>query len=678
MENILNKEEKSSLKIVTSLFEENLNEQFDLIKTMKRIKCTIFDTGLKPERQFYYNCSCDPNKIYSICEECSKTCHKNHVLSERLEGNIICACGFKGHLISSENKNSNGYDKNCVFNEFEKISGRLIYYLTPDNKKLCMFCNTFCHNKEKMNINNNNNNYINNFKNIIYLDFSLSDETSEKTENKKVYLNLNKNEILKKENFEEIKNQLPDCECKHENHFNLKNILDITNFLGIKRINFEDLNSNQLLNLIFISNVIYKNNYSLFEEYANKGFNFKDGKFQLDTKIVMTSYLYSIMNFHNISKSFTKKLRYPNSKITNIFDYNLISNLLVINLENNSSTWAFFNHILGIFRKCWLGKKLSKMSKFKINDLENLSVLQRLCFIKVKYSTGKNILFSDFLMNFIYNQDNNIINLLLKYIENVTRIGFTSVEGLEMYLTVISIILRLSNYYLIKDFQKIRFVNLIENTLKHLNTIMFTFRDSEKFRYIKYIILKLLLKITKTFIYMAYEENDSIIFNEIFQEKEFLNEKKIKNLDLFHMNNEFGIIVSKVFIETLSLTQQEFDQFTNENKDFKFRIKLNNLLRYQNHLLALFFKSNDSYMIGLRSSFIGSKIYVDFLSDPSFEENSNNFGFNSAISSLENVYYEYMNFSSDKENMNNLVLYFIKNFITNYRDLITLGKSNKF
>jgi hypothetical protein len=318
------------------------------------------------------------------------------------------------------------------------------------------------------------------------------------------------------------------------------------------------------------------------------------------------------------------------------------------------------------------------MSKFRINDLENLSILQRLCFIKVKYSTGRNPLFSDFLLNFIYHQENNIINLLLKFIENVVSIGFTSIEGLEMYLTVSSIILRLSNYYLIKDFQKFRYVGLVENILKNLNIIMLKFKHTDKYKYIKYMIVKLLLKITKTFIYMVYEENDSIIFKVLFLEKGFIKYNKIKKINLFHMKNEFGIMVSKIFIQLLSFTHQEFNHLIKENNDDIFRKSLNNLLKYQNQLLELFNKSKDSYLIGLRSSLIGSKIYVDFLSDPNFEEISNNNLFNSAISSLENVYYEYMNFASDKENLFNLVLYFIKNFNTNYRDLIILGKSKEF
>lgn len=667
MEDNLN---ENSSKLIASVFEENLNEEFDLIKSMKRVKCTILETGLKANKQIYYFCSCDPNKIDPICEECTRICHKNHVLSSKLEGNIICACGFKGHRLSTENQNSNEYRKNCVFNEFEKISGRLVYYITPENKNICMFCNSFCVNRE-IRINRNDQ--------IKYQDLSLlMDEVREKSENKKVYFNANENENENENensgDLDEI--HLPDCQCKNENHFNLKNILDITNSLGTMSKNFEDLNSNQLLNLIFISNIIYKNNYSLFEEYANKKFNFKDGKFKLDPKIYMTSYFYSIMNFHNISKSFTKKLRYPNIKITKIFDFNLIKNLMEINLEDNFSNWAFFNHILGIFRKCWLGKKFTRMSKFRINDLENLSVLQRLCFIKVKYSTGRNPSFTGFLLNFIYSQENNLINSLLKFIENLVRVGFTSVEGLEMYLTVSSIILRLSNYYLFQDYQKIRYVTTIENTLKHINTIFFYFRDSERFRYIKYIIAKVLLKITKTLIYMAYEENDSIIYKEIFMEKEFLSDEKLKNINFFHMKNEFGILSSKIFIQILSITQQEFEQFDKEQYDEKFRSTINDLIRYQNHLLALFARSKDSYTIGLRSSFSGSKIYIDFLSNPNFEENSNNFGFNSTISSLENVYDEYMNFTSDKENLNNLVLHFIENFFSNYRDLITLGKSN--
>ena len=67
-----------------------------------------------------------------------------------------------------------------------------------------------------------------------------------------------------------------------------------------------------------------------------------------------------------------------------------------------------------------------------------------------------------------------------------------------------------------QDYQKIRYVITIENTLKHINTVMFYFKESEKYRYIKFLVAGVLLKIMKTLIFMAYEENDSIIYKEVF------------------------------------------------------------------------------------------------------------------------------------------------------------------
>lgn len=744
--------EGGSSRIPLIVMEENLSDEFQLIRNMKTIKCSVLETGLRPVKMKHYFCSCDPNKIDPICEECAVNCHKNHILSAPIEGNTICACGLKAHNIILDSQNMVEYNNNCYIYEIFLNAGIYVFYINrSDKKKLCMFCNAFCstdsarenfrfsiksilkvknnltccNNKspfatsEKANMDNDDNIKEEGAEGI-QINHNYKNKTNKTNDfNSKVrnFSNTNQKIKIEEENIKSYDPQNLVCECRHENHSNIKNMLEISNYLGLAHKLFDDLNANQILNLIFISENLYRNNYSLFEYYALNKFNFRDPFFKIDQKIYLTNYYYSIMNFYNISKYFEKHLRYTSEKICGFFNFQFIGNLINLEQVDNSSNWSFYNNLFGIFEKCFLGNFFSGMTKFVINDLENLSIYQRLCFLKHKYSNNNSKIHSKilnsmqknkvniqdheqhenlytfnsyiFLNEYILKRESNIINFLLKYFDNIVKTKISCVEGLELLFTLFSIFYRLSSYYLFDQEQKFRFIQILENCIKVANSFIINFKDSEKLVYLKTLLAKIFLKVIKTIIYLAYEENDKIIYEEIILNmlsdkiSNLKDDKFYKNLNFFHMKNEFGMSVSKVFILILDLTRQKFDDYENYPESSELRNVVNDIFRFENHLLSFYIRTKDSYMVGLRGLFNENKLSLKFL-----QERNVNSGFNFLLFNqyeeelyrftnlLENAYYEYFNYIISLKSLFDLVLKTIESFFKKHSKFIDEPKSS--
>jgi len=677
----------SNIPFIDNLYEENLDEQFILIKTMKKIKCSILESGLKPKKMKYFFCSCDPNKMNPICEECAKNCHKDHILSEPLEELNVCACGYKLHNISNETLNIE-YKKDCQFFDIAKMSGRSVYYINEFNQTICMFCNIFCTKKNTMNCSfnrieenkkiskmkikiygrndeecidpksNNSINFDTNDINYLIKDEKNYNEININNKNKKIILN-NKN--LDMENHIDYP-ELNQCDCSHENHSSIKMILELTNYIGNLKDYFEDLNANQLLNILFISENIYSNNYRLFEEYSSRNFNFTGSNLKLDSNIHLTNYFNSLMNFYNISRFYEKNIRYTNDKICNIFNSNFLYNILNANLSDNVSNWSFYNCVLGIFHKCFLGNLLTKMTKFKIGDLENLSIIQRLYFLKFKYAEIKNVSRENFIFirHYISNKNNNLINMILNFFENLLKVNFTCLEGLELILTIFTILYRFSSYYLFDIDQKLKLIYILEKCIKNFRIIIINYKKSNKLEIVKTTLAKIFVKIIKTIIFLAYEENDTIIYNEFFKlnndnnskyEDYLLDKDRYNSIRFFHMKNDFGISVSKILIQILDLSRKEFEDFEKWKISENIRSIINDVFRYQNHLLSIFFRPKDSYTVGLRSFFCNHGVYFKLIQ----QKGDISFNVGNTIESMEHIYHQYMNLKCDKKELINTV-----------------------
>jgi len=296
------------------------------------------------------------------------------------------------------------------------------------------------------------------------------------------------------------------------------------------------------------------------------------------------------------------------------------------------------------------------MTKFRLSDLENLSIIQRLCFLKYKYTEEKNESTNNFafIKNFINEKEKNITNIILKFFENVVRCKFSSIEGIELISMILSIIYRISSYYLMDLDQKQRFIIILEYCIRNFNTLLINFKDSDKKDSLKMNLAKVFVKVIKTIIYLAYEENDSIIYNEFIKNNIITNnnsssstyqlEEKLKNLKFFHMKNDFGMNVSKVFIQILDLSRQEFNDYEYFKNNKPMRSIINNLFRCQNNLLSIFIRSKDSYMISLRSIFHNSQLYLNY-----FEKNVYLCDFDTLIESIESIYHKYVNLECNKD-----------------------------
>src|SRR5690242_1441441 len=106
--------------MISNQMDKANGEELILLQKMNNVKCTILETGLRPTEMTYYVCSCDPNKIEAICEECAKTCHKNHIISPTPQKGLqVCSCGTKAHYV--DDKTYDTYKKQCFYNELSVV-----------------------------------------------------------------------------------------------------------------------------------------------------------------------------------------------------------------------------------------------------------------------------------------------------------------------------------------------------------------------------------------------------------------------------------------------------------------------------------------------------------------------------------------------------------------------------
>ena len=97
---------RTSLKNDDFFYPEDKLKPTDLnlIKKMRNVpNCTVLESGLRPtsEKVKFFYCSCDPNKIHQLCEECAMKCHnyRGHQVKEQPPAYIRCHCGEKAHNV---------------------------------------------------------------------------------------------------------------------------------------------------------------------------------------------------------------------------------------------------------------------------------------------------------------------------------------------------------------------------------------------------------------------------------------------------------------------------------------------------------------------------------------------------------------------------------------------------
>ena len=393
-------------------FEDD-QEDLEIVRAMKKIKCKVLLEGYKPILMNFYFCSCDPHQKDPICEECAKICHSNHSLSALYKGEQICQCGLKCHKTENNTLHDQFYDPRCNYHELSIFSNLNIYYENEKKLKICIFCYNFCYNT---------------------------------------------NEFVKKIAKNE---EVPQCECVGHNE--IKFIFQSTNELAINR-KIENLNSTHLLNLLFLCEKSFKNIYSSFSLFYNQlKIDILDPLFEFDSNIQLSNCFWGLSNFASLS-NLTWDFNYFSEKVRALFDIDFAYQLFELNSKNdNLAVWIFKNNLICCFEKITVGFDFISFPQLKINDFENLTPFQRLT-ITLKIRGNEK-----FMEKYILKEKRNIIDILLQYVEILTKSKFSKFVCFEILIRIFNIMKKFAKFYLFTNEQKLKYCIVIEEIFEKFN-----------------------------------------------------------------------------------------------------------------------------------------------------------------------------------------------------------------
>jgi len=97
------------------------------------------------EIEYSYCKTCDHNLIRPICLHCINNCHKNHLTSYIFsKGKIKCFCGEKNHNVVKINNKANEKNIKCSLFEWNLVSKLGFYYINKKSNPICIFCHNYC------------------------------------------------------------------------------------------------------------------------------------------------------------------------------------------------------------------------------------------------------------------------------------------------------------------------------------------------------------------------------------------------------------------------------------------------------------------------------------------------------------------------------------------------------
>ena len=197
------------------------------VNQLTTIKCSFINNGIKPSKERFYICSCNPSKKNLICEECFKYCHlgPNHNQLNAIVVSGICNCGVTQHKVKTKTEeNKVELIKECIFNDLNSISGNKIIYLFKRkdsgeiHTSLCAFCLNFCYNNQiqKANKRKNESQQIDNNENASQENIS--------EENSIIKLNITENKKYK-ERLQRNKQNNTSINGPNEDNFSLNKLI---------------------------------------------------------------------------------------------------------------------------------------------------------------------------------------------------------------------------------------------------------------------------------------------------------------------------------------------------------------------------------------------------------------------------------------------------------------------
>ena len=551
----------------------------NVINDFLKIKeCSIVKYGIKisTDKIYYGYCqTCDVNLIHPMCIECARICHQQlgHNIREISDPSYIrCGCGEKMHKITGYRRNSKLIAvKECPYSDFCEKS-RLSTLYVVEGKCVCEFCYRMCGYEGR-------------------------------------------GQPLEKE-----KEMLQVCECEDlngiETHSDLKKIYKkFEDILSSKSNLIFGLDPIQFINLLFIGKSSYESLFNNFEEMIQNfnGLN-QNNLLKLNNNFASTNFYLSLRVFIKIlEKEKHSSLAYYSQELVNKFSFKKISNLInFIIFQDTPIFWNFLSGMLFLYKKINIGYNTMRMGEYNLNDLENISPLQRKMIMK-----NNKLLFSE---------STKQISFFIKALNNLLKNEIHSVEAYDVFICICEILERLSSFYLM-------------NTV---NMTMFCFTFEEMFEFFKkqkscQKLINLYFEIIKMFFYFIFCYNDNIISNYLFEN----TNENLKKVGFAFSNNQLGNLITRHVIRIMyfTLTVTKFNQLNIEDKN-----KCSDILKIGTKIFSVLIETDNYFTLYNGYTPSDNLIKSLLISDGEIKISR----IKEEINIIEEVYLKYYTFETDK------------------------------
>jgi hypothetical protein len=602
----------------------------NLIKKMKNVpNCTVLEAGLRltVEKVKFFYCSCDPNKIHQLCEECAMKCHKTrgHQVKEQPPAFIRCYCGEKAHNVEEDGVSRKVYRPQCYFHELARHSQLNLYFQNEKRERLCLFCNEFCK-----------------------VDASVA----------------NKKFVVR------TREEIPYCECSHANHHSIQIIYSLMNKFSIenKNVKLHGLKQVQIVNLLIKCRETYENIYSELRDKieleksgislpSNRSIIFctKINSILYDKKIHLTNFFYSIKNFALLSKK-TDGLKYFSTELLNLppFSNQFIYSIINSDFEDSVSLWEFLNFTFKCFKNITIGYQTRIMPKFKMFDLENMSSLQRLALMSTRKSSC-----AEFLKLYIEcdsSTNQNIIDLFITALRKVNYTRFDSIEAYDVISSIISILKFFAKYYLFSLSQMMVLCEELDKVFTHFNKIRNKPKNLVNISKINKKESHLFLKIVKILHLFIYIHNDFIILNSLNNTEKEIN---YQNTKFLHEKTELGRSITRINMKILHITSTLYNDTSSPSTSNSNLLTIQNkILRYGSQILNLFTNTTDSYSFSMKRNFNNSESYLQIIRGTKLKGSMQEaLSFLDAHTfDIEKMYEQFLNYKFNQSSMVNQII----------------------
>ena len=534
---------KSYQNIIEEVNEDELDRLYNNQKDYEKIlpifnflkieKCSILKYGIKKSKEeikFSYCRTCDHNLLNPICLYCINVCHKGHLIKYIFKkAKIKCSCGEKNHYSKKINNINIIQNKNiiCLCNEWNIIANLDFYYVNEEQKPICILCHNYCQKDNK------------------------------------------KDKIIK---LEKNKN-IPKCSCNnleiHQSHKTIsETLIKLFNDYNEFHVLFHPI---KFINLIFKSKNIFKLIFEDFQVFTNNLVNSEKSNSQeyfskiYSINITNTNIYRTLLIFEKMIEKKTKYnyIYFYNEEFLNYFSFDIIKNLFSFLEQSPPEEKSFkilINKYLYLFHKFYINYKTKSINKIKLNDLRNLSFLQRA------------IIFNKNKSNF--KESVEIISFLLKILIYLIFNTSSSLESIECIKEVMSIFRKLSCYNLMNNEQMINicinilktfdYIRILRNNAKIYYNIHSNFKynsdikSKNGIKSINKILLKLYYIIMKIMMNFIYNYNYNILNIIILDKEKYsdINSITSEKVCFICNKNELGRFLFEINISLLSYIQK--------------------------------------------------------------------------------------------------------------------------